>query len=143
MRKTLTEQQKRFIEAFTSEARGNASKSAKIAGYKHAKVQGYQLKNQLAKEIEEANRKQLSSSVPLAIQTLRDLIESETTPSSTKLGAVNSILDRNSYSAQYSKTEDMTNKKSDEQLEQELEYLLKSLKAVPVIQVQEEEEEIH
>jgi len=36
----LTERQRRFVEAYTGEAQGNASKAAKLAGYPHADVQG-------------------------------------------------------------------------------------------------------
>ena len=141
MSKSLTTQQKAFIENFTIKAPGNAKKSAELAGYKHPAQQGYELKNKLALEIEEANRKLLQSNVPLAIQTLKDLIEDAKTPGSVKLGAVNSILDRNNYSGVI-KTEDITQKKTDEQLQTELKHLLNTLDTKePIVQIVLEDEE--
>ena len=141
MSKSLTTQQKAFIENFTIKAPGNAKKSAEMAGYKHPGQQGYELKNKLALEIEEANRKLLQANVPLAIQTLKDLIEDSKTPGSVKLGAVNSILDRNNYSGVI-KTEDVTQKKTDKQLQTELNHLLSTLKnEAPIIEIIQEDPE--
>lgn len=136
MSKTLTEQQKAFIHNFTTKAVGNAKKSAELAGYKHPAQQGYELKNKLSVEIDEANRKLLQGNVPLAIQTLKELIEDTKTPSSVKLGAVNSILDRNNYTGTI-KTEDVTQKKTDEQLQTELQHLLNTIDTskVPIVEV--------
>lgn len=137
MSKSLTTQQKAFIENFTIKAPGNAKKSAEMAGYKHPAQQGYELKNKLAQEIDEANRKLLQGNVPLAIQTLKDLIEDAKTPGSVKLGAVNSILDRNNYTGVI-KTEDVTQKKTDEQLQVELQHLLNTINTTqPIVQVVE------
>ena len=108
-----------------------------MAGYKHPAQQGYELKNKLAQEIDEANRKLLQGNVPLAIQTLKDLIEDAKTPGSVKLGAVNSILDRNNYTGVI-KTEDVTQKKTDEQLQVELQHLLNTINTTqPIVQVVE------
>ena len=79
--------------------------------------------------------------MPLAIQTLKDLIEDAKTPGSVKLGAVNSILDRNNYSGVI-KTEDITQKKTDEQLQTELKHLLNTLDTKePIVQIVLEDEE--
>ena len=79
--------------------------------------------------------------MPLAIQTLKDLIEDSKTPGSVKLGAVNSILDRNNYSGVI-KTEDVTQKKTDKQLQTELNHLLSTLKnEAPIIEIIQEDPE--
>ena len=128
MSRILTKQQILFIENFTGQCGGNSKKSAELAGYspRTAKQQGYQLKKQLSLEIEEKNRQLLNGAVPLAIKTLRDLIEDNKTAGSVKLGAVNSILDRNNYSGT-TKIEDVTHNKTDEQLQTELQHLLSTI----------------
>lgn len=40
----MTFRQKRFVEAFLGEARGNAAEAARLAGYKSPKQQGYRLR---------------------------------------------------------------------------------------------------
>ena len=135
MAKTLTEQQKDFVENFTTKAPGNATKSAELAGYKHPRQQGYELKNKLANEINEANIKLLSSQVPLALNQLSQLLTDNKVSASVKLGAVNSVLDRNNHTGVI-KTEDVTHKKTDEKLKQELKHLLDTLDTTePEVQV--------
>ena len=128
MNKSLTKQQLSFVDNYTGQCGGNATQSAIKAGYsnKTAKQQGYALKKQLSVEIEEKNRQLLNGAVPLAIKTLRDLIEDSKTAGSVKLGAVNSILDRNNYSGT-TKIEDVTHNKTDEQLQTELQHLLSTI----------------
>ena len=128
MTKSLTERQILFIDNYTGQCQGNATQSAIKAGYsdKTAKQQGYQLKQLLSLEIEEKNRQLLNGAVPLAIKTLRDLIEDSKTAGSVKLGAVNSILDRNNYQGT-TKIEDVTHNKTDEQLQTELQHLLSTI----------------
>jgi len=74
MTRNLTEQQKRFIEYFSQT--GNATQSAIKAGYseKTAEQQGYELKNKLSIEIDDATKKLMSSAVPMAIDKLKSLI---------------------------------------------------------------------
>ena len=82
MTRTLTEQQKRFIEYFSQT--GNATQSAIKAGYseKTAEQQGYELKNKLHNEIDDATRKLLSGAVPMAVDKLKSLIaEDKISPS--------------------------------------------------------------
>tara|TARA_R100000963_G_scaffold9016_1_gene5929 strand:+ start:911 stop:1351 length:441 start_codon:yes stop_codon:yes gene_type:complete len=135
MSKNLTERQILFIESFTGQCGGNATRSAIKAGYsdKTAKQQGYQLKKQLSLEIEEKNRELLNNNVPLAITTLRALIEDSKVSASVRLGAINSVLDRNNYSG-VTKIEDVTHNKTDEQLKIELEHLLSTIDT-PVIKI--------
>ena len=136
MTKSLTERQILFIDNYTGQCQGNATQSAIKAGYsdKTAKQQGYQLKQLLSLEIEEKNRQLLNGAVPLAIKTLRDLIEDSKTAGSVKLGAVNSILDRNNYSGT-TKIEDVTHNKTDEQLQTELQHLLSTIDK-PIIKIE-------
>jgi len=123
MTRTLTEQQKRFIEYFSQT--GNATQSAIKAGYseKTAEQQGYELKNKLSNEIDTATRKLLSGAVPMAVDKLKSLIEGDKISPSVKLGAINSLLDRTGYQTTH-KVEDVTGKKTDEELRQELQHLL-------------------
>lgn len=130
MTRTLTEQQKRFIEYFSQT--GNATQSAIKAGYseKTAEQQGYELKNKLSIEIDDATRKLLSGAVPMAIDKLKSLISEDKISPSVKLGAINSLLDRTGYQTVH-KVEDITGKKTDEELRQELNHLLGSIRIIP------------
>jgi len=123
MTRMLTDQQKRFIEYFSQT--GNATQSAIKAGYseKTAEQQGYELKNKLSSEIDDATRKLLSSAVPMAVDKLKSLIEGDKISPSVKLGAINSLLDRTGYQTTH-KVEDVTGKKKDEELRQDLHALL-------------------
>tara|TARA_R110000824_G_scaffold12341_3_gene54191 strand:+ start:544 stop:984 length:441 start_codon:yes stop_codon:yes gene_type:complete len=136
MNKSLTERQILFIDNFTGQCGGNATQSAIKAGYsdKTAKQQGYALKKQLSLEIEEKNRELLNNNVPLAITTLRALIEDSKVSASVRLGAINSVLDRNNYSG-VTKIEDVTHNKTDEQLQTELQHLLSTIDK-PVIKIE-------
>lgn len=129
MTRTLTEQQKRFIEYFSQT--GNATQSAIKAGYseKTAEQQGYELKNKLSNEIDTATRKLLSGAVPMAVDKLKSLIEGDKISPSVKLGAINSLLDRTGYQTTH-KVEDVTGKKTDEELRQELQHLLGAIHIV-------------
>jgi len=130
MTRTLTEQQKRFIEYFSQT--GNATQSAIKAGYseKTAEQQGYELKNKLSNEIDNATRKLLSSAVPMAVEKLKSLIDGDKVSPSVKLGAINSLLDRTGYQTVH-KVEDITGKKTDEELQQELQHLLSTIRIIP------------
>ena len=126
MGKILTEQQKAFVQHYSQS--GNAKQSAIKSGYseKSAEQQGYELKNKLALEIEDATRKLMVSAVPMAVDKLKALAEDERVSPSVRLGAINSILDRTGYQTTH-KVEDVTGKKSDEELKTELNHLLSSI----------------
>ena len=130
MGKILTEQQKMFVQNFSQT--GNATQSAIKAGYspKTAEQQGYELKNKLAHEIETATKKLIASAVPMAVNKLQDLVEDPKVSVSVKLGAINSILDRTGYQTVH-KVEDVTGKKSEEELEIELKTLLSGVMVGP------------
>ena len=126
MGKILTEQQKAFVQHYSQS--GNAKQSAIKSGYseKSAEQQGYELKNKLALEIEDATRKLMVSAVPMAVDKLKALAEDERVSPSVRLGAINSILDRTGYQTTH-KVEDVTGKKSDEELKTELNHLLSNI----------------
>jgi len=125
--KPLTDKQKAFIENFSKT--GNATQSAIASGYSPATAeqQGYELKKKLANEIDQATKQVLASSVPLAIDKLQSLITDDKVNASVKLGAINSILDRTGYQTVH-KVEDVTKTKTDEELQAELNHLLKNIR---------------
>ena len=66
----------------------------------------------------------------MAVNKLQDLVEDPKVSASVKLGAINSILDRTGYQTVH-KVEDVTGKKSEEELEIELKNLLSGLMVGP------------
>ena len=127
--KSLTEMQQAFIENFSQT--GNAKQSAIKAGYSEATAeqQGHNLKKQLSNEIDEATKKLMSSHVPLAVDKLKDLISNPKISPSVQLGAVNSLLDRSGYQT-ITKIEDVTGRKTDAELREELRHLLGTIAVV-------------
>lgn len=125
--KPLTDKQKAFVENFSKT--GNATQSAIASGYSPATAeqQGYELKKKLASEIDQATKQVLASSVPMAIEKLQSLIIDDKVNASVKLGAINSILDRTGYQTVH-KVEDVTKNKTDEELQIELNHLLKNIR---------------
>ena len=129
--KNLTDKQLLFIQSFSST--GNATRSAIDSGYssKTAEQIGYQLKKQLANEIDIATRSLLGSAVPMAVNKLQSLITDSQVPASVKLGAINSILDRSGYQSIHL-IADVTNNKTDKELELELANLMQGLRSEPI-----------
>ena len=127
--KSLTEKQEAFIENFAQT--GNAKQSAIKAGYSEATAeqQGHNLKRQLSNEIDEATKKLMSSHVPLAVDKLKELISNPKISPSVQLGAVNSLLDRSGYQT-ITKIEDVTGRKTDTELREELRHLLSTIAVV-------------
>ena len=127
--KPLTEMQQAFVENFSQT--GNAKQSAIKAGYSEATAeqQGHNLKKQLSNEIDEATKKLMSSHVPLAVDKLKDLISNPKISPSVQLGAVNSLLDRSGYQT-ITKIEDVTGRKTDGELREELRHLLNTIAVV-------------
>ncbi len=124
--KSLTEMQQAFIENFSQT--GHAKQSAIKAGYSEATAeqQGHNLKKQLSNEIDEATKKLMSSHVPLAVDKLKDLINNPKVSPSVQLGAINSLLDRSGYQT-ITKIEDVTGRKTDGELREELRHLLNTI----------------
>ena len=127
--KSLTEMQQAFVENFSQT--GNAKQSAIKAGYSEATAeqQGHNLKKQLSNEIDEATKKLMSSHVPLAVDKLKELISNPKISPSVQLGAVNSLLDRSGYQT-ITKIEDVTGRKTDTELREELRHLLSTIAVV-------------
>jgi len=133
MTKTLTNMEQSFVENFT--LTGNATESARLSGYseKTAKQQGYELRQRLQSNIDEAVKKNLTASVPIAVETLKKLIEDNKIPPSTRLQAVNSLLDRTGHhTSNITQIEDITHKRSSHELKAELNHLLHTLSIVKV-----------
>jgi len=68
----------------------------------------------------------MSSHVPLAVDKLKDLISNPKISASVQLGAVNSLLDRSGYQT-ITKIEDVTGRKTDGELREELRHLLNTI----------------
>lgn len=134
--KTLTNKQLLFVKNFSST--GNAKKSAIDSGYslKTAEQIGYQLKKQLANEIDISVRSLLGSAVPLAVNKLQSLILDSQVPASVKLGCINSILDRTNFQT-ITKIADVTNNKTDHELELELAHLIEGLRSEPIEMIEQ------
>ena len=137
LKKTLTDKQIAFIENFSQT--GNATQSAIKSGYSSATAeqQGYELKNKLSEYINEATEKILGSTVPMAVSRLNGLISDDKVSPAVRLGAINSLLDRTGFQTTH-KVQDVTKHRSDKELQQELNYLLSTIRPEP--QQQEEEE---
>ena len=122
-----------FVENFT--LTGNATESARLSGYseKTAKQQGDELRQRLQSNIDEAVKKNLTASVPIAVETLKKLIADTKIPPSTRLQAVNSLLDRTGHhTSNITQIEDITHKRSSHELKAELNHLLHTLSIVKV-----------
>ena len=133
MTKTLTNMEQSFVENFT--LTGNATESARLSGYseKTAKQQGYELRQRLQPNIDAAVKKNLTASVPIAVETLKKLIADTKIPPSTRLQAVNALLDRTGHhTSNITQIEDITHKRSSHELKAELNHLLHTLSIVKV-----------
>jgi len=140
LKKTLTDKQIAFIENFSQT--GNATKSAIKSGYSSATAeqQGYELKNKLSEYINEATEKILGSTVPMAVSRLNGLISDDKVSPAVRLGAINSLLDRTGFQTTH-KVQDVTKHRTDKELQQELNYLLSTIRPAQQEQQQEEEEQ--
>ena len=138
LKKTLTDKQIAFIENFSQT--GNATASARKSGYSHPEQQGYELKNKLSEYINEATESILGSSVPIAVSRLNGLISDDKVSPAVRLGAINSLLDRTGFQTTH-KVQDVTKHRSDKELQQELNYLLSTIRPQQQEQQQEEEEQ--
>ena len=140
LKKTLTDKQIAFIDNFSQT--GNATQSAIKSGYSSATAeqQGYELKNKLSEYINEATEKILGSTVPMAVSRLNGLISDDKVSPAVRLGAINSLLDRTGFQTTH-KVLDVTKHRSDKELQQELNYLLSTIRPEQPQQEQQQEEE--
>lgn len=90
---------------------------------------GYQLKERYKTEIQEEVNKQLSSSVPMALNRIVSLINTAK-QESIQLQASKDLLDRAGYQA-VNLHQDLTNEKSDQDLNQELKNILDNIGVKP------------
>ena len=120
----MTERQDKFIDIYSKT--GNATQSAIEAGYseKTAKQKGYELKNLLRKEINEQTQKELAEQVPSSIKWLSELAETSESDS-VRLGAIKDLLDRAGLKPVERIEQTTVEKMSDEEIQRELDSLLK------------------
>ena len=124
LRHLMTERQDKFIDIYSKT--GNATQSAIEAGYseKTAKQKGYELKNLLRKEINEQTQKVLADHVPSSIKWLSELAETSESDS-VRLGAIKDLLDRAGLKPVERIEQTTVEKMSDEEIQRELDSLLK------------------
>ncbi len=120
----ITPQQQRFIDHFV--LTGNASQSAIDAGYseKTARQKGHELKNLYRNEIIQATQKLLTDQVPAGLRWLSELAESAESES-VRLGAIRDLLDRAGLKPVERVETTTIEKMSTEEIERELNALLK------------------
>ena len=120
----MTERQDKFIEHYS--LTGNATQSAIEAGYseKTAKQKGYELKKNLRHEINEQTQKVLADKIPASLNVLSKLAEGAESES-VRLGAVKDILDRAGLKPIERSEVTTVERMSDEEIQRELNALLK------------------
>ena len=120
----VTPQQQKFIDYFA--LTGNASQSAIDAGYseKTARQKGHELKNLYRSEIVQATQKLLIDQVPAGLRWLNELAESPESES-VRLGAIRDLLDRAGLKPVERVETTTIEKMSNEEIERELNALLK------------------
>ena len=129
MGKNLSKMQSDFIYYFSQT--GNATQSAIKAGYKktNADKMGYELKTRYQQQIDDEIKKQLSGSVPMALNRVVTLAECAK-QESIQLQASKDLLDRAGYQA-VNLHQDVTNERSDKELQEELNTILNGIKGKP------------
>ena len=120
----VTPQQQKFIDYFA--LTGNASQSAIDAGYseKTSRQKGHELKNLYRSEIVKATQKLLTDQVPAGLRWLSELAESAESES-VRLGAIRDLLDRAGLKPVERVETTTIEKMSTEEIERELNALLK------------------
>ena len=129
MGKNLSKMQSDFIYYFSQT--GNATQSAIKAVYKktNADKMGYELKTRYQQQIDDVIIKQLSGSVPMALNRVVTLAQSAK-QESIQLQASKDLLDRAGYQA-VNLHQDVTNERSDKELQEELNTILNGIKGKP------------
>ena len=120
----MTERQDKFIEHYS--LTGNATDSAIKAGYseKTAKQKGYELKNLLREQINDQTQKVLADKIPSSLHFLSELAE-KAESESVRLGAIKDLLDRAGLKPVERIEQTTVEKMSDEEIQRELDSLLK------------------
>ena len=129
MGKNLSKMPSDFIYYFSQT--GNATQSAIKAGYKktNADKMGYELKTRYQQQIDDEIKKQLSGSVPMALNRVVTLAQSAK-QESIQLQASKDLLARAGYQA-VNLHQDVTNERSDKELQEELNTILNGIKGKP------------
>jgi DNA-binding CsgD family transcriptional regulator len=120
------ERQAEFIRLFVgSQWAGNASKCAVGAGYSEdtAKQKGYQLKRKFADKIQQETVRMIADSATLGLAGVLDLAKNASNDS-VRLQACKDLLDRAGFNAINQIEISGLDKKSDEELKEELDRLL-------------------
>jgi phage terminase small subunit len=120
----MTLRQQKFIEHYAQI--GNATQSAIAAGYseKTSKQKGHELKNFFRNEIQEATQKLLADKIPENLQILTELARNATSET-VRLSAVRDILDRAGLKPIERIETTSVERMSDEEIQRELNALLK------------------
>ena len=90
---------------------------------------GYELKTRYQQQIDDEIKKQLSGSVPMALNRVVTLAQSAK-QESIQLQASKDLLDRAGYQA-VNLHQDVTNERSDKELQEELNTILNGIKGKP------------
>lgn len=94
MKKKLTDKEQAFLNALFGEAKGNAVKAKKMAGYSD-KTPTRQIVEALAPYIEEETRKFISTAAPQAAFAMLSILERPTDlGNKDKMAAAKDVLDR-------------------------------------------------
>tara|TARA_R110002020_G_scaffold54680_2_gene152234 strand:- start:1930 stop:2418 length:489 start_codon:yes stop_codon:yes gene_type:complete len=129
-KKADKEKETKFIEYFCEgETQGNAKASCIKAGWdkeKYPAQMGSYLRKKLAKEIRKKNEERIANTSGVAITVLRDLLGSE--QDSVRLNTAKLLLELGNFSSQnINLSIDDTKSKSDDELIQELQTLIKDI----------------
>ena len=124
------EKEMKFVEFYCEgDTQGNATQSCIKAGWdkdKSPRQMGSYLKKKYAVEIRERNEDRISSTSGMAITVLQDLLRSE--HDSVRLNTAKLILELGNYHSQnINLNVDKMSSKSDDELMQELQELLKTM----------------
>ena len=131
--KKINEQQQKFIDHFI--ASGNASGSAKAAGYSEPKQRGYELRKRYAKEISDGIHDNIGDLMPSLLKVVAKIAMEEESPA-IRLKACMDLMDRAGYKpVEHTQSEffNMEVKTTDE-LEAELEELLGDHETMRLVQ---------
>ena len=115
MGKLYTKKEEAWMELFLQT--GKTTLSARIAGYKNPRQQGYNLKIRLAEEVSKRIQQNFSNIAPKAFITLKNLLHPRN-PAPVRLSAAKDILDRAGFKP--TERDELPPNKSIKELESEL-----------------------
>ena len=129
----INEQQQKFIDRFI--ASGNASGSAKAAGYSDTKQRGYELRKRYAKEISNGIHDNIGDLMPSLLKVVAKIAMEEESPA-IRLKACMDLMDRAGYKPVEHTQSEVINMevKTTDELEAELEELLGDHETMRLVQ---------